>query len=137
MGQSSRSALGEFYRRMRSRLGAPKAITATAHKLARIIYHLLLTREPYDESVFARIETEYQKRTENRLKAQARARGISSYQQHRRRGSLGGAELASASPSETIMEETPTRSSSKNQRTVTGFFAECLTQGVHPTLADC
>jgi transposase len=73
--QSSRSALGEFYRRMRSRLGAPKAITATAHKLARIIYHLLLTREPYDESVFARIETEYQKRTENRLKAQARALG--------------------------------------------------------------
>jgi hypothetical protein len=73
--QSSRSALGEFYRRMRSRLGAPKAITATAHKLARILYHLLLTREPYDESVFARIETEYQKRTENRLKAQARALG--------------------------------------------------------------
>ena len=33
----SQSALGEFYRRMRAKLGAPKAITATAHKLARII----------------------------------------------------------------------------------------------------
>ncbi|GAB4209630.1 MAG: hypothetical protein Fur006_69490 [Coleofasciculaceae cyanobacterium] len=34
----SRSALGAFYRRVRSRLGAPKAITATAHKLARLFY---------------------------------------------------------------------------------------------------
>ncbi|WP_392536157.1 hypothetical protein [Nostoc sp. C117] len=29
-----------FYRRLRSRLGTPKAITATAHKLARIFYRL-------------------------------------------------------------------------------------------------
>ena len=32
---NSHSALGAYYRRMRSRLGAPKAMTATAHKLAR------------------------------------------------------------------------------------------------------
>ena len=31
-------ALGAFYRRIRARHGAPKAITATAHKLARIVY---------------------------------------------------------------------------------------------------
>jgi hypothetical protein len=37
----SYSAIGDYFRRMRARLGAPKAITATAHKLARIIYHLL------------------------------------------------------------------------------------------------
>jgi hypothetical protein len=36
---------------MRTKLGAPKAITATAHKLARIIYRLLTTQQPYDESV--------------------------------------------------------------------------------------
>ncbi len=36
----SLSALGGYYRRMRARLGAPEAITATAHKLARIFYHL-------------------------------------------------------------------------------------------------
>ena len=35
----SKSPLGDFYRRMRTKLGAPKAITAAAHKLARIIYH--------------------------------------------------------------------------------------------------
>jgi hypothetical protein len=36
--QHSESALGVFYRRMRTRLGAPKAVTAAAHKLARIIF---------------------------------------------------------------------------------------------------
>jgi hypothetical protein len=35
------SALGAYLRRQRSRLGVPKAITATAHKLARIVYHLV------------------------------------------------------------------------------------------------
>lgn len=74
--QGSHSALGEFYRRMRAKLGAPKAITAAAHKLARIIYHLLTTREPYDESVFARLEIRYRQRIENRLKAQAHAFGF-------------------------------------------------------------
>jgi transposase len=39
--------LGLFHRRMRSRLGPAAAITATAHKLARIIYHLLKNKEPY------------------------------------------------------------------------------------------
>lgn len=33
----SHSALGAYYRRMRARLGAPKAMTATAHTLARLV----------------------------------------------------------------------------------------------------
>src|SRR4029079_12282154 len=37
----SHSYLGAYLRRQRSRLGAPKAITATAHKLARILYNLM------------------------------------------------------------------------------------------------
>jgi transposase len=74
--QHSQSALGEFYRRMRAKLGAPKAIAAAAHKLARVVYHLLTTREPYDDSVFAKTEERYRKRTENRLKAQAHALGF-------------------------------------------------------------
>lgn len=43
----SQSALGAFYRRMRARLGGEQAIVATAHKLARIIYHLLKHRQAY------------------------------------------------------------------------------------------
>jgi transposase len=37
----SKSALEAFHRRLKARLGAPKAITATAHKLARLIYRML------------------------------------------------------------------------------------------------
>jgi hypothetical protein len=39
----SKFVLGDFYRRMRARRGAPKAITAAAHKLARIIFHWVTT----------------------------------------------------------------------------------------------
>jgi transposase len=43
----SQSGLGAFYRRMRARLGPKSAIVATAHKIARIIYHLLTHRTPF------------------------------------------------------------------------------------------
>jgi transposase len=71
------SHLGEFYRRMRYRLGAPKAITATAHKLARIIYHLVTNRQPYDESIFLQHDHLNRKRKTRRLLAQAQALGLS------------------------------------------------------------
>ena len=41
----SRSALGAFHRRLKARLGAPKAITATTHRLARLISHLMRRAE--------------------------------------------------------------------------------------------
>jgi transposase len=37
----SHSYLGAYLRRQRARLGSPKAVTAAAHKLARIVYHLM------------------------------------------------------------------------------------------------
>jgi hypothetical protein len=73
--QTSQSALGEFYRRMLTRLGALKAITVAAHKLARVIYYMLKTGESYDESVFARAEMKHRQRMENRLKAMAQNLG--------------------------------------------------------------
>ena len=72
----SQTALGDYFRRMRAKLGAPKAITATAHKLARIIYHLLKTGEPYDSTCFARHEEQYKHRKEIYLKNQAKAMGF-------------------------------------------------------------
>ena len=39
--------LGAFLRRKKAHLGAPKAITATAHKLARIIYAMLRYGQAY------------------------------------------------------------------------------------------
>ncbi len=61
---------------MRARLGAPKAITATAHKLARIIYHLLKTGTAYDDTVFARNEVLYHQRHAAHLRKQARELGF-------------------------------------------------------------
>lgn len=43
----SHCALGAFFRRIRSRLGSPKAITATAHKLAKIVYGMLKHGKKY------------------------------------------------------------------------------------------
>jgi transposase len=41
--------LGSFYRRKRAQLGAPKAITATARKLACLIYRLIKEGQGYQE----------------------------------------------------------------------------------------
>jgi len=43
----SQSYLGAYYRRMRTRLGPAKAITATAHKLACIIYLMIKEQQEY------------------------------------------------------------------------------------------
>jgi transposase len=73
--RNSRSGLGDYYRRMRAKLGAPKAITAAAHKLARIIFHLLTTHQAYDETVFAHRDEQTQRRMETILRNQANALG--------------------------------------------------------------
>lgn len=50
--------------------------TAAAHKLARIIYHLLTRRQPYYGSSFIVQEIRFRKRKEARLRAQARELGF-------------------------------------------------------------
>jgi transposase len=72
----SKSGLGDFYRRMRAKLGAPKAITAAAHKLARIIFHLVTTRQEFDDTRFAADQLRYTKRQESKLRAKALALGF-------------------------------------------------------------
>jgi len=69
--QRSQSSLGEHFRRMKARLGTPAAITATANKLARILYHLVKHRCAYDASVFAAEEELHRRRRENNLRKQA------------------------------------------------------------------
>jgi transposase len=68
--------LGEFFRRIARRLSKPQAITATAHKLARIVFHLLRTKEAYTENVFVRCEEEMRKRAELRLRKHAAQLGF-------------------------------------------------------------
>jgi transposase len=87
--RNSRSGLGDYYRRMRAKLGAPKAITA-AHKLARIIFHLLTTHQAYDETVFARRDEQTRRRTETRLRNQAKALGFQLVPHYKRKINPGG-----------------------------------------------
>src|SRR5262245_37638153 len=68
--------LGEFFRRITRKLGKAQAITATAHKLARIVFHLLSTKQPYDESVFKRCEQDALQRAELRLRRHAERLGF-------------------------------------------------------------
>jgi transposase len=72
----SHSYLGQYFRRLRTRLGTPAAITAAAHKLARVLYHIITTRHPYEESVFAGMEARAHHRQFIRLKKQAAAFGF-------------------------------------------------------------
>ena len=58
----SDSALGAFLRRKKAHLGAPKAITATAHKLARLIYSMLRYGREYVDAGAEYYESQYQQR---------------------------------------------------------------------------
>ena len=72
---ASQTALGEFYRRIRSRWGGKAAVAATAHKLARIFYHLVTTKQAYDESVFAEATARHDQRRLKNLRKTLRQLG--------------------------------------------------------------
>lgn len=65
-----------FYRRLRVRLGAPKAITATAHKLARIFYRLWTSGEGYIDPGADYYEQRYRERMVKSLEKKAQALGM-------------------------------------------------------------
>jgi transposase len=67
----SDSALGAYYRRIRARSGAPAAVTATAHKLARIIYFMLKERKPYPDFGADYYEQQHRTRVLRNLNRQA------------------------------------------------------------------
>jgi hypothetical protein len=71
----SQSALGAFFRRMKARLGTPKAITATAHKLARLIYPMLKHGTAYVRQSLAGYEQQYQDRMLQHVTRRAKALG--------------------------------------------------------------
>jgi tRNA U55 pseudouridine synthase TruB len=47
----SKSSLGEYSRKMKSRLGKKGGVVATAHKLARIIYTMIKEKLPYNPQI--------------------------------------------------------------------------------------
>jgi transposase len=73
---NSKSALGAYLRRQKARLGAPKAITATAHKLARIYYRMLKSGTAYADAGQDYYEEQYRKRVVHNLSRKAHAMGL-------------------------------------------------------------
>jgi transposase len=72
----SDSAFGAYFRAMRARLGPQQAIVATAHKIARVVYHLLKTREPFREASATEYEEERRTRELDRLTRRAQKLGF-------------------------------------------------------------
>ena len=72
---NSTSGLGGFYRRIRARLGAPKAVTATAHKLARIFYRMWTTGQSYKDLGADYYENRYKERVLRNITKRARDLG--------------------------------------------------------------
>ncbi len=72
----SRSYLGAQYRRLRTRLGAPKAITAMAHKLARLVYRMLKYGQEYVDKGMQYYEERHRHQQVEHLKKTAAKLGL-------------------------------------------------------------
>ena len=59
---NSKSPMGDYYRRIRAKAGAAKAVVATARKLAIILYKMVLNKEAFNPCA---IEDYHQKYKEN------------------------------------------------------------------------
>lgn len=68
--------IGSFHRRMRSRLGPAAAVTATARKIATVVYHLLKNKEPFVDRDLAAYEERVHRQKLSRLKKQAARMGF-------------------------------------------------------------
>jgi len=72
----SQTALGAFFRRIKSRAGGKYAVTATAHKIARIYYAMLAHGTSYVELGQQAYEQRYKERRLDHLKVQAKSLGF-------------------------------------------------------------
>jgi transposase len=72
----SQTALGAYYRRMSSRIGKPGAVTATAHKLARLVYSMLKNGTEYVDKGVEHYEMQYKQRIIKNMKNRAKQFGL-------------------------------------------------------------
>lgn len=74
--KGSDNEIGGFYRRMQSRMGPARAVTATAHKIARIYYRMIKNGEEYQQQRAGEYEQRYQARVVSNLRKRARGMGF-------------------------------------------------------------
>jgi transposase len=67
---NSKSPLGDYYRRIRGKLGGKGAVVATAHKLARIIYTMIKDKKEYDIEMLNESQEQYRKQRIKQLEKQ-------------------------------------------------------------------
>ena len=65
---NSKSPLGDHYRRIRAKAGAPKAIVATARKLAIIYYKMVANKEAFNPKALDDYQQKYKEKKINQLK---------------------------------------------------------------------
>jgi hypothetical protein len=68
--------LGQFYRRIRARRGGPKAVTATARKLACIVYHMIKYGEEFAWPDLQQYEAKARAHRIRRLRKEAKSFGF-------------------------------------------------------------
>jgi transposase len=74
--RTSQSALGAYYRRLCARMDKPKAVTAAAHKLARLIYAMLTKGQEYADQGQEYYEERYRERVLRGLSQRAAKLGM-------------------------------------------------------------
>lgn len=74
--RTSQSALGAYFRRLCSRMDKPKAVTAAAHKLARLIYAMLTKGQEYTDQGQDYYEERYRQRVLHNLARRAQQMGM-------------------------------------------------------------
>ena len=72
----TQTALGSYYRRLRARKGPTQATTATAHKVARMLYHVLKHHTPYQPQSQETYEHHLRQRAIRHLKRTATRLGF-------------------------------------------------------------
>jgi len=72
----SETKLGEYFRRMKARLGKAEGLVATAHKLVRILYGMIQSQRPYEEAEAFKITPQTLARRLRNLEKQAAGLGL-------------------------------------------------------------
>jgi len=73
---NAKSGIGAYYRRLRARLGAPKAINATARKIAVIFYNMLKHKTAYKTQTQEEYDQAYNQRLLKNLNNRAKQLGM-------------------------------------------------------------
>ena len=74
--QNTDNRMGDYFRRMKARLGKAEGLVATAHKLIRILYGMIQSQKPYDEAEAFHLTPQNIARRRRNLEKQAAAMGF-------------------------------------------------------------